>query len=87
MAEVISNDRHALGEQTIAVDQPLEVGTVLYTAPPASKPVFKAFAEWANAAGYDTAHTHDGIKWVCLNPMTADLWKAWQAAYGIKEQS
>ncbi len=27
---------------------------------------------------------HDGVKWLCLNPMTADLWKAWQAAHGIK---
>lgn len=51
------------------------------TSPPASKPDFKAFKEWAEAAGYDTAHTHDGIKWFCLNPMTADLWKAWQAAH------
>lgn len=55
--------------------------------PPASKPDFKAFKEWAVAAGYDTAHAHDGMKWVCLNPMTADLWKAWQAANGIKENT
>ena len=56
----------------------------LVATPPASKPDFKAFKEWAGAAGYDTAHLHDGIKWFCLNPMTADLWKAWQAAHGIK---
>jgi hypothetical protein len=43
-------------------------------------PDFKAFKEWAANDGYDVAYTHDGIKWVCLNPMTADLWKAWQAA-------
>jgi hypothetical protein len=58
------------------------------TTPPAAQPAavqepvpdFKAFTAWANDAGYDTAYTHDGIKWICLNPMTADLWKAWQAA-------
>jgi hypothetical protein len=62
--------------------------TPLYTTPPAAQPAavqepvpdFKAFTAWANDAGYDTAYTHDGIKWICLNPMTADLWKAWQAA-------
>jgi hypothetical protein len=43
-------------------------------------PDFKAFKEWAADEGYDVAFTHDGIKWVCLNPMTADLWKTWQAA-------
>lgn len=47
---------------------------------------FKKFREWSSDAGYDTAHTHDGVNWICLNPMTADLWKAWQAAHGIKEQ-
>jgi hypothetical protein len=41
---------------------------------------FKAFKEWAADEGYDVACTHDGIKWVCLNPMAGDLWKAWQAA-------
>lgn len=67
-------------------DQPKSVRPLVYgdTTPPASKPDFKAFKEWAVAAGYDTAHAHDGMKWVCLNPMTADLWKAWQAAHGIK---
>lgn len=47
---------------------------------------FKKFREWSSDAGYDTAHTHDGVNWICLNPMTSDLWKAWQAAHGIKEQ-
>jgi hypothetical protein len=47
---------------------------------PAPVPDFKAFKEWAANDGYDVAYAHDGIKWACLNPMTADLWKAWQAA-------
>jgi hypothetical protein len=46
----------------------------------AAVPDFKAFKEWAAGEGYDVAYTHDGIKWICLNPMTADLWKTWQAA-------
>jgi hypothetical protein len=53
---------------------------------PAAQPAvpdFKSFKEWAAGEGYDVAYTHDGIKWVCLNPMTADLWCAWQAAHGI----
>jgi hypothetical protein len=56
--------------------------------PPAPAPVpdFKSFKEWAAGEGYDVAYTHDGIKWVCLNPMTADLWCAWQAAHGITEK-
>jgi|GEM_PF-5975831 len=62
----------------------LEHGALLHASPQPSKPDFKAFKEWAGAAGYDTAHTHDGIKWICLNPMTAALWNAWQAAHGIK---
>jgi hypothetical protein len=62
----------------------------LYTTPPAAQPAvpdFKSFKEWAAGEGYDVAYTHDGIKWVCLNPMTADLWRAWQAAHGIKEST
>jgi hypothetical protein len=62
------------------LEQYIETGDI---NPPATQPAvpdFKAFKAWANDAGYDTAYTHDGIKWVCLNPMTADLWKAWQAA-------
>ncbi len=40
------------------------------------------FIDWANAEGYDTAHTYDTERsvWIFLNPMTADLRKAWQAA-------
>lgn len=53
----------------------------------------EAFATWANRAGYDTAHTYDTdrSRWVFLNPMTADLWAAWQAraalAQAQKEQA
>ena len=60
------------------------INELLYTTPQQRKPQFKEFVEWANGAGYDTAHAHDGVKWICLNPMTAELWKAWQAANGIK---
>jgi hypothetical protein len=55
-----------------------------YIAPQQRKPQFKEFVEWANSEGYDTAHAHDGVKWICLNPMTNECWKAWQAANGIK---
>lgn len=43
---------------------------------------FHSFIAWANDKGYDTAHTYDTdrSKWVALNPMTADLWEAWQAS-------
>lgn len=58
---------------------------VKFTSPPQRKPDYKAFKDWANGEGYDGAYAHDGIKWVCLNPMTADLWKCWQAAHNIKE--
>ena len=60
----------------------VEKDGVMVKPAPVQEPVpdFKAFTAWANDAGYDTAYTHDGIKWICLNPMTADLWKAWQAA-------
>lgn len=54
-------------------------------APQQRKSQFKEFVEWANSEGYDTAHAHDGIKWICLNPMTNECWKAWQAAHGTKE--
>lgn len=52
------------------------------------KPQFKEFIKWAGAAGYDTAQTYNTDKnmWICLNPMTADLWKSWQAAHGIEVQ-
>ena len=58
-----------------------------YTTPPQRKPQFKEFVEWANGAGYDTALTYDTerSKWLLLSPMATDLWKAWQAAHGIKE--
>ncbi len=57
----------------------------LYTAQQ-RKPQFKEFIKWADAQGYDCAQTcnSDTGEWICLNPMTADLWKAWQAAHGIK---
>jgi hypothetical protein len=54
-----------------------------YTVAQPAAPNFHAFTAWASGEGYDTAHTHNGEKWVCLNPMTADLWMAWQAAHGI----
>jgi len=51
------------------------------------KEPFKPFLEWAGKEGYDTAHTYDTdrSKWIVFNPMTADLWKAWQAAIAAKE--
>lgn len=57
----------------------------IYTTPPASKPLFREFIQWANEQGYDCAHTcnSDTGEWIALNPMTDDLWKAWQAAHGI----
>ena len=59
----------------------------LYTAPSQRKSQFKEFVKWANDAGYDTSHTYDTerSKWLLLSPMATDLWKAWQAAHGIKE--
>jgi hypothetical protein len=53
------------------------------------KPQFKEFIEWAASQGYDCAHAcnPDTGKWIALNPMTADLWKAWKAAYSIKATS
>lgn len=43
------------------------------------------FSTWAAGEGYDIAQTYDTerSRWVFLNPMTADLWKAWQAARGV----
>jgi hypothetical protein len=42
----------------------------------------KQFQAWADGKGYDIAHTYDTerSRWVFLNPMTADLFEAWQAA-------
>lgn len=63
-------------------------GTDFYTTPQRN-PNFQEFLNWASRASYDTAYTFDTerSKWICLNPMTADLWKAWQAAHGIKEKN
>ena len=60
-----------------------------YTTPPQRKPQFKEFIKWAGAQGYDCAQTcnSDTGEWIVLNPMTADLWKAWQAAHNIKENT
>lgn len=68
--------------------QPHHTAT-LHTTPPQRKPQFKEFIEWAGAQGYDCAHTcnSDTGEWIALNPMTADLWKAWQAAHGITKGS
>ena len=66
----------------------------LYTSPyvatplPQRKPQFKEFIKWAGAQGYDCAQTcnSDTGEWIVLNPVTADLWKAWQAAHGITDK-
>jgi hypothetical protein len=57
-----------------------------YTTQQQRKPQFKEFIEWAGSQGYDCAYTcnSDTGEWIALNPMTADLWKSWQAALGIK---
>ena len=41
----------------------------------------EAFEAWAKARGMDVAYTYDTerSRHVWLNPMTADLWDAWQA--------
>ena len=65
-------------------------GTKLYTSQTAQrKPQFKEFIKWAGIQGYDCAQTFnsDTGEWICLNPMTADLWRAWQAAHNIKENT
>lgn len=43
------------------------------------------FGAWANGAGYDIANTHDQIQRIRLNPMTKDLWTAWQSAIASRE--
>ncbi len=45
------------------------------------------FENWANGAGYDIAHTYDtsGLRWLWLNPMTADLWGAWLARAALAQ--
>lgn len=42
---------------------------------------FHSFMEWASEH-YDTAHAYDTerSRWIFWNPMTADLWRCWQAA-------
>ena len=64
-------------------------GKPLYTTSPQRKPSHKEFMEWAGKEGYDTAYTinSDNGKFIALSPMTADLWKAWQAAHSIKENT
>lgn len=70
----------------------IKPGDSLYLTPQAAqptKPLFRDFIAWAAEHGYDIANTcnSDTGEWICLNPMTADLWKAWQAAQGIKERN
>lgn len=50
---------------------------------------FKAFLAWASSHGYDCAYTYDTdrSKWLALNPMTADLWAAWQGAQAAPSTS
>lgn len=66
----------------------VEHGESLYTTPQPvqRKPQFKEFIKWAGEQGHDCGQTcnSDTGEWIVLNPMTADLWKAWQAAHGIK---
>lgn len=71
------------------VNHPYAKATPLYTSPQPQKPSFKTFIKWAGEQGYDCAQTcnSDTGEWLCLNPMTADLWKAWQAAHNIKEKA
>lgn len=50
---------------------------------------FHQFMAWAGANGYDCAHTcnSDTGEWIALNPMTADLWKAWKTALTARQQA
>jgi hypothetical protein len=61
--------------------------TTKYT-PEARHASAKRFLAWAEDAGYDAAHTYDTdrSRWVMLNPMTADLWRAWCAALAGGEE-
>ena len=68
VAEVISSDKHALGEQTIAVDVPLEIGTLLYTTPPQRKPwVSLTYEDVTSSHPYsvtrDKGCFHAGVEW------------------------
>lgn len=82
------DDRDFLsGAECYAVDKAITVLREALEAQPAQrKPEFKEFIKWAGAQGYDCGQTcnSDTGEWIALNPMTADLWKAWQAAHGIK---
>lgn len=46
----------------------------------------RAFIEWANAYGCDTAHTYDTdrSRWVFFSAMTHDLWCGWVAAIELQ---
>ena len=74
--------------------QAKQYADVLYTTPPTAqpaqrKPSYKEFMEWAAKEGYDTAYAINPNtgKFIAHSPMTADLWKAWQAAHDIKENT
>ena len=45
------------------------------------------FHEWAEKAGNDMACAYDANRgaFVYLNPLTADLWSAWQAARTVPD--
>ena len=49
----------------------------------------KAFLEWANRKGYDTAHAYNQneSRWMFLSPMTADVYEAWQAARTVPDEA
>lgn len=82
-----SADAWLHSQATVALNVALNKPTA--TTPPQRKPQFKEFIKWAGAQGYDCAQTcnSDTGEWIVLNPMTADLWKAWQAAHIIKGEA
>lgn len=43
---------------------------------------WERFKTWANGEGYDVAYAYDSerSRYVCWNPVTADLWRAWRGA-------
>lgn len=77
------------GRELLAVDHPRQ----RFAPPPRDLNGMKVdpapFSTWALREGYDIAQTYDTdrSRWVFLNPMTADLWKAWQAAHGLSASS
>lgn len=79
---------HANGDVWITTIAAAAIARNLSSQSAQRKPEFKEFIKWAGAQGYDCGQTcnSDTGEWIALNPMTADLWKAWQAAHGIKEQ-